>query len=283
MGNLRRPWAMRPQSPQPQASQKELRAELGSLNKSGILTHRKVDARMLVSSSHPQENMSTWILVGDIVSGTLLETFSPSDFSEVVVVQSLSCVQLLRPRGLSPSRLLCPWDSPGKNTGVGSHSLLQGMFLTQELNPGLLHGRQIEYRCDFSLNSLLLFLLLKEKRFTALSFLFSVLLSPLIKQLLSYPCPTCMSHKFISLGQPFLQIPYDSAAHLTFTSRFFQRLLKRYMCNYKFIIFQSGPLVFYVLLNATTSIFSYANHESSSTLPPSFQLNPLPSHVYFPF
>ena len=29
------------------------------------------------------------------------------------------------------SRLLCPWDSPGKNTGVGCHALLQGIFLTQ--------------------------------------------------------------------------------------------------------------------------------------------------------
>ena len=33
-------------------------------------------------------------------------------------------------------------DSPGENTGMGCHSLLQGIFLTQELNPGLLHYRQ---------------------------------------------------------------------------------------------------------------------------------------------
>ena len=33
------------------------------------------------------------------------------------------------------------WDSSGKNTGVGCHSLLQGIFLTQGWNPGLLHGR----------------------------------------------------------------------------------------------------------------------------------------------
>ena len=39
--------------------------------------------------------------------------------------------------------LLYPCDSPGKNTGVGSHSLLQGIFLPQESNPGLLHCRQI--------------------------------------------------------------------------------------------------------------------------------------------
>ena len=34
----------------------------------------------------------------------------------------------LRPHGLQPVRLLCPWDSPGKNTGVGCHVLLQGIF-----------------------------------------------------------------------------------------------------------------------------------------------------------
>ena len=42
-----------------------------------------------------------------------------------------------------PARLLCPWDSPGKNTGVGCHFLLQGIFPTQGLNLGLLHCRQI--------------------------------------------------------------------------------------------------------------------------------------------
>ena len=45
-----------------------------------------------------------------------------------------------------PARLLCPWNSPGKNTGVGCHSLLQGIFLTQRLNPGLLHCKQTLYR-----------------------------------------------------------------------------------------------------------------------------------------
>ena len=46
---------------------------------------------------------------------------------------------------LQPSSFLCPWNSLGKNTGVGSHSLLQGIFPTQESNPGLTHCRQILY------------------------------------------------------------------------------------------------------------------------------------------
>ena len=37
----------------------------------------------------------------------------------------------------------CPWNSPGQNTGVGSLSLLQGIFPTQGSNPGLRHCRQI--------------------------------------------------------------------------------------------------------------------------------------------
>ena len=39
-----------------------------------------------------------------------------------------------------------PWNSPGQNTGVGSLSLLQGIFLTQGSNPGLLHCRWILYQ-----------------------------------------------------------------------------------------------------------------------------------------
>ena len=44
----------------------------------------------------------------------------------------------VQPYGLQPSRLLCPWDSPGKNTRMGCRALLQGIFLTQGWNPCLL-------------------------------------------------------------------------------------------------------------------------------------------------
>ena len=40
----------------------------------------------------------------------------------------------------------CPWNSPGQNAGVGGLSLLQGIFPTQQLIPGLLHCRQILYQ-----------------------------------------------------------------------------------------------------------------------------------------
>ena len=45
----------------------------------------------------------------------------------------------LRSHGLKPTRLLCPWDSQGKSTGVGSHFLFQGIFPTQGLNLCLFH------------------------------------------------------------------------------------------------------------------------------------------------
>ena len=44
-----------------------------------------------------------------------------------------------------PARLFHPWDSPGKNSGVSCHSLLQGIFPTQGSNLGLLHCRQTLY------------------------------------------------------------------------------------------------------------------------------------------
>ena len=47
---------------------------------------------------------------------------------------------------LRPHRIYSPWDSPGQNTGVGSLSLLQGIFPTQEWNWGLLHCRRILYQ-----------------------------------------------------------------------------------------------------------------------------------------
>ena len=54
----------------------------------------------------------------------------------------------LRPHELQPATLLCPWDSPGKNTGVGCQALLQGIFPTQGSNPhllGLLHWQAGSY------------------------------------------------------------------------------------------------------------------------------------------
>ena len=54
------------------------------------------------------------------------------------VLVAQSCPTLCDP-------MVCPWNSPHKNTGVGCHSLLQGIFPTRGLNPGLLHCRRTLY------------------------------------------------------------------------------------------------------------------------------------------
>ena len=48
------------------------------------------------------------------------------DTAAAAAAKPLELCLTLRPCGLLPARLLCPWDSPGKNTGVGCHGLLQG-------------------------------------------------------------------------------------------------------------------------------------------------------------
>ena len=55
----------------------------------------------------------------------------------------------LQPHGLQPARLLCPWDFPNKNTGVGCSFLLQGIFQTQGSNPGLLCCSWIFYQLSY--------------------------------------------------------------------------------------------------------------------------------------
>ena len=76
-------------------------------------------------------------------------------FQQMVLDQVYACLQVAlvmsdssQPYGPQPARLLSPQDSSGKNAGVGCHALLQGVFLTQGLNPRLLqllHCRQILY------------------------------------------------------------------------------------------------------------------------------------------
>ena len=66
---------------------------------------------------------------------TIIKSFEDENESPSVMSNSLW-----------PHGLYSPWNSPGQNTGVGSLSLLQGIFPTQGLNPGLPHCRQILYQ-----------------------------------------------------------------------------------------------------------------------------------------
>ena len=94
-----------------------------------------------------------WILEWVAVSFSR-ESFQPRDWTHISRVPFIGCAMLncsvmsdsLWPRG--PTRLLCLWNSPGKNTGASCHFLLQEIFLPQESNLKflcLLHYKQILY------------------------------------------------------------------------------------------------------------------------------------------
>ena len=76
-------------------------------------------------------------------TGTISMAFRPKDESKTG--RGSVVTDILQPRRLWPTRLLCPWNSQGKSTGMGCHFLLQGIFPTQALSPGLLHCRQMLY------------------------------------------------------------------------------------------------------------------------------------------
>ena len=75
------------------------------------------------------------LLIGIVVNGCI-------HYSEIEVAQS--CPTLCNPVDYSPPAS-CPWHFPGKSTGLCCHFLLQGIFSTQESNPGLPHCRLILY------------------------------------------------------------------------------------------------------------------------------------------
>ena len=80
--------------------------------------------------------------------GTSSPVFNLAPFSFFFFFESSSIVSdCLRPHGLHR-----PWNSPGQNTGVHRLSFLQQIFLTQELNPGLLHCRKILYHLSHQRN-----------------------------------------------------------------------------------------------------------------------------------
>ena len=94
-----------------------------------------------------------------------LSSILTHDFSSTRKWKSLN-----RPDSLQPRGLYSPWNSPGQNTGVGSLSLLQQIFPTQELNWGLLHCRQILYQLSYWGSHLLFkFSILKRQTISKIS------------------------------------------------------------------------------------------------------------------
>ena len=95
-----------------------------------------------------------------------MQSTVPAGMLNVIINKSLSIIlkskvkvkmsvvpDSLRPHGLQSSRLLCPWNSPGNNNRMGSHSLLQRIFPTQGLKLGLPHCRQVLYHLSHQFSS----------------------------------------------------------------------------------------------------------------------------------
>ena len=70
-------------------------------------------------------------------------------FAAALCLVSQLCRTLCNPMYYSPPGSSVHGDSPGRNTGVGFHDLLQGIFPTQESKPGLLHCRQILHQLSY--------------------------------------------------------------------------------------------------------------------------------------
>ena len=99
------------------------------------------------SEVHPATPRSPFTLVFVVFAGGTGPTgflpWSPGTISESCSTVSSSS---------QPQGLYAPWNSPGQNTGVGSLSLLQGVFPTQGSNPGLPHCRWILYQLSYEGN-----------------------------------------------------------------------------------------------------------------------------------
>ena len=101
----------------------------------------KIDAAL----GQLKKRLHTIILMLSIIMQNIFKSLMTTDLNfqkNVLLFQSCLVTKLCptpwQPQGLQPTRLLCPWDFPDKNTGVGCHSLLQGIFLSQGSNLCLL-------------------------------------------------------------------------------------------------------------------------------------------------
>ena len=173
---------------------------------------------------------------------TRLKRLSSSSSSSSSSVTHSAMSNSFRPHGLYPARLLCPWDSPGKNSGVGWHSLLQRIFLTQGSNPGLLHCRQILYHLSY--------LALRFCLLGAFQLLIQhPCLLPVCSDFLSLHGSVLVSCRFLGL-YPFLP-SYLICWHVIVHSVLLQSFIIGISCNVSFYNFINLKHLFFLSLAMT--------------------------------
>ena len=106
-------------------------------------TQLETPVKRLTASKEPGCGCQTWTAIGNPRFHQGKHCFDAQETHPLVFIIMVVVVSILRlcptlwPHGLWPARLLCPWDFPGKNTGVGCYFLLQGTFPTQGSNLSL--------------------------------------------------------------------------------------------------------------------------------------------------
>ena len=106
--------------------------------------HLKLVESKLEKTSMLRDLYSTFFFNWEFRSWTWKNCFDFWVFFSLSEVTQ-SCPTLCDPMDCNLTRFLCPWDFPGKTTRVGCHCLLQEIFPTQGLNPGLPRCRQTLY------------------------------------------------------------------------------------------------------------------------------------------
>ena len=109
----------------------------GTLRKASLnYPHRRPKEVVLPTGSClPLAKMPSWTSIPSYFQ--VLCVWGGGEYVWVCVCSVMS--DSLWSHGLEPARFFCPWNFPGKKTGVGCHFLLQGIFPTQGSNPHLLH------------------------------------------------------------------------------------------------------------------------------------------------
>ena len=106
-----------------------------------VTEHTSMQKHIYRFEDTSQEKITTKLSRMCVYIGIYLKNYTPM-FHLIRVKVKWKLVS----NSLRPHRLYSPWNSPGQNTGVGSRSLLQGLFWTQGSNPGLPHCRWILYQ-----------------------------------------------------------------------------------------------------------------------------------------
>ena len=106
-----------------------------------VIRFLKIHPKEKTKSLHEDLIMNSCVLAlclrnSEVQSKGMFQLTFLCSYDIYVCVCVCVCVYSFDP--MEPARLLCPWNFPGKNTGVSSHVLLQGIFPTQGSNPGLL-------------------------------------------------------------------------------------------------------------------------------------------------